>query len=74
MSAMPNDRAAGRVFQKSLRAGTGDGDFLGGWIVVEGGSRASEAEYARCKGPIGAVLVVGAGVGNGCCLVFKVGW
>jgi hypothetical protein len=37
-------------------------------VVVEGESRASEAEYARCKGPTGVVAMVDSGVGNCCAL------
>ena len=50
---------------------TGEGDAFRGRAVVEGDSRASDAEYARCKGPIGVEIpVVDAGVGSSCgCLL-----
>ena len=56
---------------------TGVGGFFGGRAVVEGDSRASDAEYARCNGPMGVEIpVVDAGVGSGCnCLLLvTAGW
>lgn len=73
MSIKSTVRAAGRVLRVSLEIGGGESDLFRARVEVNGDSRASDAEYALCKGPIGVVPVVGVGVGNGCCLVIRVG-